>query len=135
MLLHVCVLWCLLHTVSACCTCRMCWLYVCVVVPGAHLVLSVLAALGICVIFCGAWSAPRAVSACCTCRMCWLYVCVEMLGVHLVLSVLAALGICVGYMWCLECTYELAICIVGCLARTWCKRRVTLVKFQTFPMS
>ena len=29
---------------------------------------------------------------------------------HLVLSVLAALGICVGYMWCLECTYVLAVC-------------------------
>ena len=29
--------------------------------------------------------------------MCWLYV---VLRVHL----------CVGYMWCLECTYVLAIC-------------------------
>ena len=51
------------------------------------------------------------------------------------LSVLAALGICVCYMWCLECTYVLAICIVGCLVCTWCKRGVALVKFQTFPIS
>ena len=51
------------------------------------------------------------------------------------LSVLAALGISVGYMWCLERTNVLAICIVGCLARTWCNRGVALVKFQTFPIS
>ena len=31
--------------------------------------------------------------------------------------------------------YVLAICIVGCLAHTWCKRGVALVKFQTFPIS
>ena len=37
---------------------------------------------------------------------------------HLVLSVLAALVVCVGYMWCLERTYVLAICIVGCLTCT-----------------
>ena len=49
--------------------------------------LSVLTALGICVIFCSAGSAP----------MCWLYV---VLGAHLVVS----------YMWYLECTYVLAIC-------------------------
>ena len=73
MLLHVCVMWCL--------------------------VLSVLAALGTCVgymcvlaiyVCCGAWSAPGVVSA----------------------------VICVGY-------------IVGCLAHTWCKRGVALVKFQS----
>ena len=46
--------------------------------------------------YCSACCAPCAVSACCTCRMCWLYV----VRVHL----------CVGYMWCLECTYVLAIC-------------------------
>ena len=58
--------------VSACCTCRMCWLYVCVVLLGAYLVLSVLAALGICVgymwcleriyvlVLWGAWRAPGA---------------------------------------------------------------------------
>ena len=51
--------------VSACCTWHMCWLYVCVVVLGVHLVLLVLAALGTCVMFCGAWSAPGAVSAMC----------------------------------------------------------------------
>ena len=62
-------------------------------------------------------------------------VCIMVLVVHLELSVLAALGICVGYMRCLEHTYMLAICIVGCLARTWCKRGVVLVKFQTFPIS
>ena len=90
----------------------MCWLYVCVVVLGAHLVLSVLAALGICVMFCGAGSVP----------MCWLYV---VLGAHL----------CVSYMWCWEHTYVLAICIVGCLAHTWCQRGVALVKFQTFSIS
>ena len=50
----------------------------CIVVVGAHLVLSVLAALVICV----------------------GYVCVVMLGVHLVLSVLAALVVCLGYMCC-----------------------------------
>ena len=58
---------------------------------------------------CGAWSAPGAVRACCTYRMCWLYVlaiCVVVLGAHLVLSVLAAL------------IHMLAICEVGCLART-----------------
>ena len=36
-----------LVAVSACCTWHMCWLYVCVVVLGAQLVLSVLAALEI----------------------------------------------------------------------------------------
>ena len=90
-----------------------------IVVLVVHLVLSVFAALGICVGYmyvlwclertwccqcllhlayvfaiCGAWSAP----------MCWLYV---ELGVQ----------ICVGYMWC-GCTYVLAICVVGCLACT-----------------
>ena len=86
----------------------------------------------------GAWSAPGAVSAYCTCRIYWLYVlwcertwcsqcllhlsyvlaiCVVVLGAHLVLSVLAAL------------IYMLAICEVGCLARTSCKRGVALVKF------
>ena len=86
-------------------------------------------------VYCGAWSTPGAVSACCTWHMCWLYVCVVVLGAYLVLSVLTALGICVGYMWFLERTYVLAICIVGCLACTWCKRGVALVKFQNFPIS
>ena len=63
----------------------------CVVMLGAHLVLSELA---VCVC-CGAWSTPGA-------DMCWLYACV--------VSVLAALGIR---------TYVLAICIVGCLACEW----------------
>ena len=31
--------------------------------------------------------------------------------------------------------YVLAICIVGCLGHTRCKRGVALVKFQTFPIS
>ena len=57
------------------------------------------------------------------------------LVVHLVLSMLAALGICVGCMWCLERTCVLAICVVGCLACTWCKSGVFLVKFKTFPIS
>ena len=107
------VLWCLERTgvVNACCTGHLCWLYV---VLGVHLVLSVLAALVVCVATC---------------------VCIVVLVAHLVLSVLAALGICVGYMWCLERTYMLALCIVGCLARTWCKREVALVKFHTFPIS
>ena len=48
-----CGAWSTPGAVSACCTCRMCWLYVCVVVLGVHLVLSVLAALGICVGYCG----------------------------------------------------------------------------------
>ena len=58
-----------------------------------------------------------------------------MLLVHLVLSVLAALVICVGYIWCLECTYVLAICgawsarmcwlyvvlrVQLCVTFTWC---------------
>ena len=51
---HVCVLWCLERT--WCCQCLLhlayvCWLYVCVVGLGAHLVLSVLAALRICVVY------------------------------------------------------------------------------------
>ena len=58
-----------LLTVSACCACHMCWLYVCIAVLGAHLGLSVLAALinvlAICV-YCSTWSAPGTVSACCT---------------------------------------------------------------------
>ena len=77
-------------------------------------------------------------------------------GTHLARRVLAALGVCVGYMksrvayggaWrppgkasaC--CTrrmcwlYVLALCKVGCLGRTRCKRGVALVKFQTFPIS
>ena len=56
-----------------------------IVVLVAHLVLSVLAAHGICVVYVyelWCWSVP----------------------------VLAALGICIGYIWCLECTYVLAIC-------------------------
>ena len=88
---------------------------------------------GICVMFSGAWSAPVAVSTCCIWHMCCICVCAVVLGANLVLSVLAALGICFGYMWCLERTYVLAICIVGCLARTWYKRGVALIKFQTFP--
>ena len=67
--------------------------------------------------------------------ICLGQVCFVVLVVHLVLSVLAALGICVGYMWCLESTYMLAICIVGCLVCTWCKMGVALVKFQKFPIS
>ena len=55
--------------------------------------------------------------------MCRVYVCVVVLGAHLVLSVFAAL------------IYIFAICEVGCLACTWCKRGVALVKFQTFPIS
>ena len=66
---------------------------------------------------------------------CHRQVCIVVLGAHLVLSVLTVLGICVCYMWFLEHTYVLAICIVGCLARTWCKMGVALVKFQTFPIS
>ena len=106
-----CGVCCAPGTVSICCTWHMCWLYVCVVVLGAHLVLSVLTALGICVCYmwslecthvlaiCGAWSAP----------MCWLYV---ELGVHL----------CVGYMWCLECTYVLVYVELGvhlCVGYMW----------------
>ena len=41
--LSICVMFCGAWSasgdVSACCTCRMCWLYVCVVVLGVHLVL------------------------------------------------------------------------------------------------
>ena len=44
-----CGAWSAPSAVSACCTLHMCCLCVCVVVLGAHLVLSVLAALGICV--------------------------------------------------------------------------------------
>ena len=73
-----------------------CWVhltcveYMCVV-PGTHLVLSVLAALGVCIV---------------------------VLGAHLVLSVLAILSICVGYM-CVDCTW-CCLCVgymysgVGC---------------------
>ena len=46
--------------------------------------------------------------------------CVVALGAHLVQSVLAVL-ICV-----------LVICEVGCLARTWYKRGVAIIKFQMF---
>ena len=95
MLLHVYVLWCLLRTwccqcllhlsyVLAICMCcgawsaLMCWLYVCVVVLGAHLCVGYIWCLERTYVLaiCGAWSAP----------MCWLYV---VLGAHL----------CVGYMW------------------------------------
>ena len=54
---------------------------------------------------------------------------------------LAVLGICVGYMYVLwdwsapGAVYILAICRVGCLLYTWCRRGVALVKFQTFPTS
>ena len=106
--------------VSACCTCRMCWQYVCVVVLGAHLVLSVLAALGhlcclcVCVVELGAHLVLSVLAA--LGHLCCLCVCIVVLGAHLVLSVLAALGmcwlyvvlrvhLCVGYMWCLESTY------------------------------
>ena len=44
-----CGAWSAPGAVSACCIWHMCWLCVCVVVLGAHLVLSVLAALSICV--------------------------------------------------------------------------------------
>ena len=40
-----CGAWSAPNAVSACCTWHVCWLYVCIVVLGAHLVLSVLAAL------------------------------------------------------------------------------------------
>ena len=129
-----CVLWCLLCT--WCCQCLLHLSYVLLCV--CFLVLSVLAAVDICVsmcVCCGAWRAPGAVSTCCTWHVCSLFVCIVMLRAHLVLLVLAALGVCVGYMWCLEHTYVLAICVVGCLARTWCKRGVALVKFQTFLIS
>ena len=59
------------------------------------------------------------------------------------LSVFAALVVCVGYMCCgtwvlsvlAALVYMLAICEVGYLASTWCKRGVALVKFQTCPIS
>ena len=62
--------------------------------------LSVLAAIGLYVMFCGAWSAPSAVSACCTWLMCHVLWCLE-------------------HTWCCQCsccqcllhlTYVLAIC-------------------------
>ena len=93
-----------------------------------HLVLSVLAALGICVMFCGSWSAsgavsacctwhmfsvcvycgawsvPGAVSACCTWHMCWLYACVVV-------------------TWCCQCllhlAYVLAICGAWSASMFW----------------
>ena len=82
---------------------------VCFVVLGAHLVLSVLTALGIYVMFCGAWSAPGAVSACCTWHMCWLYV---VLGAHL----------CVGYMYCgvLGCVGYMYCGVLGCVGYMYC---------------
>ena len=133
---YVCVYcgaWSAPGAVSACGTCRMCWLYVCIVVLRARLVLSLLhLAYVLCFVVLGA---HLVLSACCSCRMCWLYVCVVVLGEHLVLSVLAAHGIYVCYVWCFERTYVLAICIVGCLAHTWCEMGVALVKFQTFPIS
>ena len=102
---------------------------VCIVVLGVHLVLLVLAILVVCVAIC---------------------VCIVVRGVHLVLLMLDALCMCVGYMyvlWCLAicvycgarsapgAVYVLAICMMGCLACTWCKKRVAFVKFQTFPIS
>ena len=101
---------CAPDAVSACCTCCMCWLYVCVVVLGAHVVLSVLAALGICVVyFCVLWCLEH--TLCCQC--------------------LLALGIIVVYvcvLWCLECTWCCQclqhwadlFCYKWCLERTWC---------------
>ena len=66
------------------------------------------------------------------CYLCWLYVCMVVLDRHLV--------VCVGYIFVCAvpvfsacCT--VAICEVGCLARTSCKRGVALVKFQTFSIS
>ena len=61
------------------------------------------------------WSTPGAVSACCTWDMCLLYLCIVVLGTR-------------------GAVYVLPIFIVGCLAHTWCKRGVTLVKFKTFPI-
>ena len=109
-----CVFWCLLRTWCCQFAALPLWgaICVCIVVLGAHLVLS------------------------CQCFLHFTYVlCFVVLGAHLVPSVLAALGICVGYMWCWERTYVLAICIMGCLACTWYKRGETLVKLQTFPIS
>ena len=78
-LLYVCILWCLLCT--WCCQCLLHLSYV----------------LAICMC-CGAWSAPGAVSACCTWHMCWLYV---GLGVHLCVGyVVLGAHLCVGYMYC-----------------------------------
>ena len=64
---------------------------------------------------------------------------------HLMLLVLAELVICFGYICvclvldrhlvCFSACCTVAICEVGCLARTRCKRGMALVKFQTFPIS
>ena len=57
-------------------------------------------------------------------------------GAHLARRVLAALGVCGACCtrrMCWLCV--LALCKVGCLGRTRCKRGVALVKFQTFPIS
>ena len=121
----MCVLWCLEHT-----WCCQSLLYMCVMVLGAHLVLSELA---VCVCY-GAWSTPGAIRACCMCVLwclehtwcyqsllyvcvvvlgawCYqslLYVCVVVLGAHLVLLELA---VCVCYgAWSLVLS-ELAVCV------------------------
>ena len=52
---------------------------------GVYLVLSALAALGICVMCCGALSTPGAVSAYCTGHVLSIWVHIVVLGVHLVL--------------------------------------------------
>ena len=57
---YMCVFWCLEHT-----WCYQSLLYVCVMVLGAHLVLSELA---VCVCY-GAWSTPGAIRACCMCML------------------------------------------------------------------
>ena len=89
------VLWCLESTL--CCQFLLHLAYVLFfVVLGAHLVLSVLAALGICVMFCGAWSAPGAVSACCTRHMCYVLCCLEC-------------------TWCCQCLLHLACVLAICM--------------------
>ena len=98
---------------------------VCIVVLGAHLELSVLAAFVLCVGLCGAWSAPMcwlmwclectyvlAICGAWNAPMCWLYVvlrvhlCVGLCGAWSApmcwLYVVLGMHLCVGYMWCLE---------------------------------
>ena len=130
---------------------------VCIVVLDMHLVLLVLAALGICVgymrvycgaryapgavvlaalgicvgymcVYCGARYAPGTVSACCTWHMCWLYVCI----LWCLTGTWCCSACCTWHMcwlnvwvWCFTGTWyvfnaccTVAICEVGCLART-----------------
>ena len=74
----------------------------------------------------------------------WCCYCLLHLAYVLAISVYGGAWQTPGHMCCYRFVYAVlvfsacctvAICEVGCLARTWCKSGVALVNFQTFPIS